>query len=231
MKLRKPLIFLCLSGMLLSSCHSRIREDLYQFIKDFDIKTVQEKYKKATVTYRLQVQEEGVTTLTMNKDFTFDFTVEGDYHASLETNSTGYPENGEVPSHALETIEPIEGRQDAYLYLQVTEGVETVRQELNGQGCFDKIQDFYYTQTSGQNMVSGGMYYGDDIKLHLKYQDLMTVNGDGTMTYEMKNAIDDNRVVSSVYYIVNSDGMVLLSRSNEYNSVKRADIVMEAKYD
>lgn len=234
-----PLIIISTSAVLLSSCSNvKVREDLKQFTKDFSINTCMEKYKAAEFEYNSEITDFGQISASRALTYSFDMNVPSSYESCLEMTNTGLYVTASYPeykySHILKCLDETNDYQE--MSRSNKEAEEEIVSYLNEEDFIVRLKTFYRRATSEDGANSAGMYYGDDIKSRFAYQDNMRIDiSRNILIYEMKNVVDDDGNVTSLYYEVNADGMLLYWKqegfTKPYNNPDRTYFAeMKVKY-
>lgn len=212
-KIITPIVILSTFAVLLSSCNRvNVREDLKEFTKDFSINTCMEKYKAADFEYKSEIVDFGVISASRDLFYSFDMNVPSSYESTLEMTNTGLYITSSYPEYKYSRITKcLDGNND---YQEMTkenkDSDETIASYLNEESFVAKLKTFYRRATQEDGGNTAGMYYGDDIKARFQYQDNMRIDTErNILIYEMNNVVDEKENVTSLYYEVNSDGMLL----------------------
>lgn len=223
MKKRKKTInkFIILSTLvvLLSSCGLKVREDLKEFTKDFSIDTCMEKYKAAEFEYVSEIVDFGVISASRTLTYSFNMKIPSSYESTLEMTNKGLYITSSYPEYKYSRITKcLDGTND---YQEMTrankDDIETVASYLSEDSFIAKLKTFYRRATEEDGGNTAGMYYGDDIKARFLYQDNMRIDTKrNILIYEMNNVVDEEENVTSLYYEVNPDGMLLYWRQTGF---------------
>lgn len=212
-KIINKIVILSTLAVLLSSCNNVVvREDLKEFIKDFSITHCMETYKNAEVTYTSQIKDKGETSATRDVFYSFDMTRENDYESIYETTNTGIYVTSSYPAYKYQHVYKSENEEYDYQEMSKPSSheEETFSSYLTAEAYLIRLNTFYRRVTESEGGNTAGMYYGDDIKARIRYQFNMRIDTDrNVLIYEAKNIVDEQDNVTSLYYEVNHDGMLL----------------------
>ena len=212
-KIIKPLVIISTLMVLLSSCNTvEVREDLKEFTKDFNVNTCMEKYKAADFEYVSEIKDFGEISASRELTYSFDMKTPSQYQSTLEMTNTGLYVTPSYPSYKYSHIERCLDEEHDYQELSKSNKDEdvTITSYLSEEDFIIRLKTFYRRATEQDGGITAGMYYGDDIKARFEYQDHMRIDTERNIfIYEMNNIVDDEGVLMSLYYEVNSDGMLL----------------------
>lgn len=208
-------LFLLFSPFLsLSACsYTPIREDIKDFIEPFSPSKAEMALIEGSASYSFSLFENGEKTGGGSKEISWKKAGDDRFYRYFEEGRGSALENGFLESYSF-SLSLDEG---IYCQKENKNGVETEKEsDLNS---FDKaIRSFFYTD-SQSGYKTGGFYYGDFIKMNVRYQDAMTVDQEnGTLTLSF-NGLEPEKGAKGAIYLVTDD----LGMAKEYRFTMEKD--------
>ena len=157
---------------------------------------------EGSVSYSFSLFENGEKKGEGSKEISWKKTGEDRFYRYCEEGSGSALENGFSESYSF-SISLDEG---LYRQKESKNGVETEKE--SDLDSFDKaITSFFYTD-SQSGYKTGGFYYGDFIKMNVRYQDAMTVDEEnGTLILSFDGLEPEKGAKGAIYLVTDDLGM------------------------
>lgn len=191
------------SLFLLSACsYSPIREDIKEFIDPLSASKAELALIKGSVSYSFSLFKDGEKTGEGHKEISWKKEGEDRFYSYIERGNGSALENGFFESYSF--LLSLSGGR--YRQKEEKNGVE--KEKESDVNSFDNaITSFFYTD-SESGYKTGGFYYGDFLKMNVRYQDAMSVDDEKkTLTLSFDSLEPEEGAKGAIYLVVDDLGM------------------------
>lgn len=197
------LLTLPLLGTLFSCSTLSVREDLKAFSEGFSVTKCLNSYKSASFSYSLHIYENDNEVGLATREISFSRDLGKDFY-NFEEKGSGKALDVGFSESLTRLIEP---SLDGYKETE-TEMGETQTKPVS-KDLFNSIIDSFFFTDEESGYVSGGVYYGDFIKLNFRYQEAMRIENDETLVLDYDGLKPKEGQEGSIYIKVDKWGMAL----------------------
>lgn len=190
-------------GTLFSCSGLNVREELQTFSDGFSLSECLKTYKNISFYYVLSIYEDNQKVGLGTREMSFSRNEGNDFY-KLEEKAFGKALDAGFVDSLTRDIEP---SLDAYKETETKLG-ETQVKPVSKDLFKSTIDSFFYTNIES-GYASGGVYYGDFIKLNFRYQDAMQIEDDETLVLRYDNLKPKENQKGSIYVKVNKLGLAL----------------------
>ena len=186
---------------LISCSGLNVREELQTFSEGFSLSECLKTYKHASFYYSLSIYEDGESVGLGTRELSFSREEGNDFY-KLEERASGRALDAGFAASLTRDIQP---SLDAYKETEMKSGEAQVK-PVSKDLFKSTIDSFFYTKTES-GYASGGVYYGDFIKLNFRYQEAMKIEDDETLVLEYDGLKPKDGQTASIYLKVNKLGL------------------------